>query len=223
MSSEHVSEAIVGWRVWNLTDGPDGPVLLPAGSGSDAWPHRRPLEARCSVPRVLTGRLKRHPAPEIDCVCGVYASATLGFVARGHPAWPPPPVIGRAALWGRTIAHEGGWRARFAYPDRLLLACAVCLWMEPGPGEPAVVHRFGRRLYTLCGLHSGGLEVPDGRRTQPTGIDPRAIRDRVLGAYAVDLLPWEQVDGLCRRAPAPDLAAHIPVVRLLAAPQEDPG
>ena len=64
MSLEHGVEPVIGWRVWNLSDDvTDGPVLWPAGSGTDPWPRRRPLEARCTVSRVLTWRRGRHDAP----------------------------------------------------------------------------------------------------------------------------------------------------------------
>ena len=39
-----------------------------------------------------------------------------------------PAVLGRVALWGRVIEHEHGYRARFAYPQRLRLICQFCFW-----------------------------------------------------------------------------------------------
>jgi hypothetical protein len=38
--------------------------------------------------------------------------------------------------------------------------------------------------------------VPDGRRTRPTGLDPRALEARLVETYAVDLLPEEAVRSL---------------------------
>jgi hypothetical protein len=215
MGHPRTVEPIVGWRVWNLSDGPDGPVLRPAVSGTEAWPYLHPIEARCSVPRMLTRGLTRHEAPDLQCRCGIYAGCSLAVVARSRPAWPPAPVIGRVALWGRIIEHEGGWRGRFAYPDRLRLVCIVCAWMEPGTGEPIVVHRFGERLYTLCPVHERGVQLQDGRRTRPTGIDPRGLRDRLLDAYAVDLLPEEPLQGLFRRPPAPEVPPYVPTIRVV--------
>jgi hypothetical protein len=31
------------------------------------------------------------------------------------------PVVGRVALWGVVHEHERGWRATFAYPERLFV------------------------------------------------------------------------------------------------------
>lgn len=217
MTLEHGIEPIVGWRVWNIRLAQDGPVLLPAGSGSDAWPRRRPLEARCTVPRVLTGRRTRHQAPDAACRCGIHASATLDIVTREWPAWPSPPVVGRVSLWGRTVAHERGWRARFAYPTRLRMVCIVCAWIQPGPGDPSVVHEFAEHLYTLCAAHEGGIEVPDGRRTRPAGIDPATLQARLLDAYAVELLPAEPLEPLYRRPAAPEMPGYFPSVRLVRA------
>jgi hypothetical protein len=218
MVLERASEPVVGWRVWNLGDGDDGPVLWPAGSGTDPWPRRRPMLARCSVPRVLTWRRTRHEAPDPACHCGIHASDSLEVVARERPAWLPAPVIGRVALWGRTIAHERGWRARYAYPDRLRLACVVCAWIEPGPGVPTVVHAFGGRRYTLCEDHAAGLELPGGRRTMAVAGDARTLQSRLLEAYAVDLLPAEPLEPLYRRAPAAEAPAFFPSIRVLPKP-----
>ena len=143
------TEPVVGWRIWNLSESESGPALLPAGSGSDEWPRRRPIEASCTAPILLVGRRRRHEVPAIGCRCGVYASRSLDVFGRERPAWPPAPVVGRASLWGRTIVHERGWRARFAYPERLRLECAVCVWVEPGTRVPSVVHAFAGRS-TRC-------------------------------------------------------------------------
>jgi len=195
-------EPISGWRIWNLSEDGAGPRLQPAGSGVDPWEPRRPIEARCGVSRILTFGIGPHTAPDIRCRCGVYASRSLADFERPRPAWPPAPVVGTVALWGTVVEHERGWRARFAYPARLRLVCAMCAWFEPGPGVPVVVHGFAGRLYPLCGIHRGGIQVPDGRRTQPTGLDPGALQGRLLDAYAVDLLPEEAVAGLFTQ-PAP--------------------
>ena len=77
----------------------------------------------------------------------------------------------------------------------------MCAWFEPGTGVPQVVHAFGTRLYTLCASHRGGIQVPDGRRTRPTGLDPRALQSRLVETYAVDLLPEEAVRSLFGRPP----------------------
>ena len=52
---------------------------------------------------------------------------------------PAVSAVGTVALWGRVIEHERGWRAEFAYPDRLTLVCVVCLQQGSGAGEPAFV------------------------------------------------------------------------------------
>lgn len=77
----------------------------------------------------------------------------------------------------------------------------MCAWFEPGTMTPVAVHAFGSRLYTLCSAHRGGIQVPDGRRTRPTGLDPMALQARVIEAYAVDLVPEETVRSLLERPP----------------------
>jgi len=210
-----LDEPIVGWRAWNLSATDGDPLLEPAGSGTGAWQPRQALAARCRAPALLTGVVGRHDAPDARCTCGIYAARSLDTFERNRPAWPPPTVIGTIALWGRIVEHERGWRARYAYPSRLRLVCAVCAWVEPGSGVPAVMHGFAGRLFALCQEHRGGIELPDGRRTRATSNDPPAIQARLLDAYAVDLLPTEAVDRLFARPPSPAVAAYIPSIRIV--------
>lgn len=215
----HLEEPIAGWRVWNLSEGETGPRLLPAGSGIDSWQPRHAAEARCGAPGILIAGIGRHTAPDIRCRCGIYASRSLDAFERPRPAWPPAPVVGTVSLWGTVVEHERGWRGRFAYPSRVRLVCAMCAWFEPGTGLPEVVHGFGARLYTLCADHRGGIQVPDGRRTRPTGLDPRALQSRLVETYAVDLLPVETVRPLFERPPT---LAHpyLPSISVVPASEE---
>jgi hypothetical protein len=215
-----LQEAIAGWRVWNLKEHASEPRLIPAGSGVDAWEPRRAAKARCGASSLLVAGIGRHTAPDIRCTCGIYAGRSLETFERSRPAWPPPPVIGTVSLWGTVIEHERGWRAGFAYPARLRLVCAMCAWFEPGTGVPEVVHRFAGKLYTLCAAHRGGIQVPDGRRTQPTGLDPTELQTRLIQAYAVDLLPKEALGSLCEQPATPALP-YMPTIRVV--PIEDEG
>ena len=214
-----LDEAISGWRAWNLSDGDPAPLLRPVGSGVDTWPPRRPVEARCGASPLLTFGTRRHAAPGVRCGCGIYAGRSLEALDRHRPAWPPAPVVGTVSLWGTVIEHERGWRAQFAYPSRLRLVCPMCAWFEPGTGVPAVVHVFAGRLYPLCVAHRGGIEVPDGRRTRPTGLDPTVVQARLIDAYAVDLLPAEAVGALVDRPSIPG-SPSIPSIRTVPVEEE---
>lgn len=205
----------MGWRAWNLSETDGDPSLEPAGSGTGAWPPRQAVVARCGAPALMTVGVGRHDAPDPRCTCGIYAGRSLDTFERNRPAWPPPTVIGTIALWGRIVEHERGWRARYAYPSRLRLACVVCAWVEPGSGVPVVVHGFAGRLFALCEDHRHGIELPDGRRTRATPHDPLALQARLLDAYAVDLLPAEVVGALFARPPSPAVAAYIPSIRIV--------
>jgi hypothetical protein len=214
-SPDILIEPIEGWRTWNLSeDPPEGPLLHPVGPG-DAWRPRRPLVARCGATPFLSLFRQPHQAPNPGCTCGIYAARSLQALDRPRPAWPPPTVVGTVSLWGRVIEHERGWRAAHAYPARLLLVCPMCAWFEPGPGTPATVHRFAGRLYTLCHLHRGGIQVPDGRRSMPADLEPRELQARLLGAYAVEVLPIDQVRPLLEMPRTPDPAPYIPQIRVV--------
>ncbi len=219
---EQVVEPITGWRTWNLSDDPvSGPVLHPVGPGVDTWWPRQPLRARCGATPILSLFRPPHDAPAPGCTCGIYAARSLQALDRPRPAWPPPPVVGTVSLWGRVIEHERGWRAAFAYPARLRLVCAMCAWFEPGPGKPVTVHGFGGRLYTLCEVHRGGIQVPDGRRTMPADLDPGELQERLLEAYAVELLPIEHVKALFDMPRTPDIPNYLPQIRVV--PIEEAG
>jgi hypothetical protein len=216
--TERSDAPIVGWRIWNVSDDLVMPRLLPAGSGGrDPWEPRAAVRARCGTSSILTHSLHPHAAPDPACTCGIYASRSLWDFERPRPAWPPPSVIGTVSLWGRVIEHERGWRAGFAYPARLTLVCSLCAWFEPGPGEPSVVHVFAGCAFALCAAHRGGIEVPDGRRTRPTDVDPTTLRARLLDAYAVDLLPIDAVSPLFAMERTPDPPAYIPTIRAVPA------
>ncbi len=212
------TEPIEGWRLWRLALADDGrPSLLAAGSGgSSVWVAREAARARCELPALLRRTRRPHDAPDLRCICGIYASRTLGDDPRDAPAYPTAPVAGTVSLWGRVIEHERGWRGAFAYPSRLTLICTLCAGLEPGPGVPVAVHSFAGQTYPLCETHAGGVQLPDGRRTADAGIDPSALLGRLLDTYAVDLLPFESLERLRTRPPAPLPAAFIPRISALS-------
>jgi hypothetical protein len=100
-----------------------------------------------------------------------------------------PAVLGSVALWGRIVEHEFGFRAEYAYPQRLRLVCFLCFWQwgaERG-GEPeTVVRRPGGRLVPLCAPH---VELCR-RYAYPMRVflDVRRVEQTLLSAYAVDPL-----------------------------------
>jgi hypothetical protein len=201
------TEAIVGWRVWNLADDPTyGLLLIPAGSGGgEAWWPGYPQKARCSLPWFMRlGKGGSHEAPDPRCTCGLYATQSLEVFERPRPAWPPPPVVGTVSMWGRVVEHRLGWRSQFAYPARLRLVCSMCAWFEPGPGNPVVVHTVLGQLYTLCEKHRGGIQLADTRVTKLTDIDPNDLQTRLLDRYGVELLPFELVETLFNQPPTPE-------------------
>ncbi|HEX9124153.1 MAG TPA: hypothetical protein VF984_12505 [Actinomycetota bacterium] len=215
---ERFAEPIRGWRIWNLSEDPErGTLLHPVGSGSGAWEPRRAVRARCTPPPFVGLTRRSHEAPDPACTCGIYAARSLEVFDRPRPAYPPPPVVGTVSMWGRVIEHERGWRAAEAYPAQLRLVCAMCAWFEPGPGTPAVVHGFAGQLYTLCDVHRGGIQLPDGRRSAPTDLDPGGLQARVLDAYAVELVPWERVEVLFRFPRTPDPPPYKPTIRVVPA------
>jgi hypothetical protein len=160
-SAPALSQPIIGWRFWRTEgDGSLRSVCADATGSFTPWPRRAPAPAACAA-------LSPHPAPRRDCECGWYACRSIGELARWleftvsrgilHP-WAMS--IGTVALWGRVIEHLGGWRAEYAYPQRVYtidpgLAPAVAsaylidshpLAAAPGPLAIAVRRAIDRIL-----------------------------------------------------------------------------
>ena len=80
------------------------------------------LTAECKAFRLPWRR--RHTAPDENCGCGIYA-AHLETLARSYRSLGPPsvffPVLGPVLLWGTVVVAQEGWRAEFAYPQRLFV------------------------------------------------------------------------------------------------------
>jgi hypothetical protein len=172
-------EPILAWRAWALTGRPDGTRLRlrPVAGTTLPWPYREAARARCK-------RRRFHDAPVYGCTCGLHATHTTELLRRTKA----PAVLGRTALWGRVIEHEHGYRAQFAYPQRLRLVCLVCFWLRGVHGEPpdivAVAARH--RMLPLCEPHLG-TAVRYGMRPR-TVVEAAGIQRALLDTYAVDVL-----------------------------------
>ena len=102
-------------------------------------------------------------------------------------------MIGTVALWGRVIEHENGFRAEFAYPQRLRLVCHVCIWRYGlHQADCDVVARMERgRLVPLCGNH---LDLSRRCGLRFRSVEPaHEVNSALLGEYAVDPLPVPQL------------------------------
>ena len=178
-ASSTLAEAIESWRAWTLTGARDGSEvrLQPIAGDGKPWPERRPARAAC----------RRHhgPVPDAGCTCGLYAVHEPDALRRTRD----PAVIGTVALWGRVVEHAHGYRAEYAYPQRLRLVCLLCFWQWGRSSSRCdlVVRHRGGRMVPLCEPHLElalryGYRV---RRVLPA-ID---VQRMLLDAYAVDLLP----------------------------------
>jgi hypothetical protein len=122
------TEPLIAYRAWNCRpflrrDGTRELTLTPVGIPSNRWtiwPSRRRAEAFCTY--------CLHDAPMPDCECGLWAMRTRADV-RGRGL-----VTGEVALWGRVIEFRDGYRAQYAYPQRL--------WLEGTEDERAELERL---------------------------------------------------------------------------------
>lgn len=170
---------VVAWRSWALTGHGTELRLRPVAGSRRPWPPRRPAEARC-------GHLRFHRAPAIGCTCGLYATREPELLRRTRG----PVVIATVALWGTVVEHPLGYRARFGYPERLRLVCAICFWRLgfDGSREPTeVVTPSGGRRMPLCEAH---LETARAAELPIRGLSPAAeVLSTLLHVYGVRELP----------------------------------
>lgn len=126
-------EPVEAWRVWRVVMRERRVVLQSLFAGA-VWEPGVPLVASCSAGHRSRWRPWRktpsdHPAPELDCRCGIYGVRSVA-AARSYLETPPllcrdDRVIGRVALWGDVVEGPLGWRASYAYPIELFVPAPV--------------------------------------------------------------------------------------------------
>ncbi|HET9724943.1 MAG TPA: hypothetical protein VFR44_14035 [Actinomycetota bacterium] len=187
---EYSTEPIEGWRAWRLHRTADGVLRIAPTTPRSDWPPGVAIHATCSAAHtreymVYNPELaKFHRSPEPGCTCGIHALKDPHRLRRANRS---AGVIGTIAMWGRVIEHTKGWRAEFAYPARLRLACAWCLWHGELPGVPERVLDRGGDLVPVCERHA------DQPSAAGTPLPVRSVENEMLDTYAVELLPVELV------------------------------
>jgi len=126
-------EPVEAWRVWRVAMREGGVVLQSLFAGA-VWEPAVPLVASCTGGRRWRRAPWRktpndHPAPDLDCRCGIYGVRSVA-AARSYLELPPllcrdDRVIGRVALWGAVVEGPGGWRASHGYPLELFVPSPV--------------------------------------------------------------------------------------------------
>lgn len=120
---------VEAWRVWRVSVR-DGRVTLQSLFAGVVWEPAVALVASCtgghrSFWAPWRKKPNDHPAPELDCRCGIYGVRSIA-AARSYLETPPllcrdDRVIGRVALWGDVVEGPSGWRASHAYPAELFV------------------------------------------------------------------------------------------------------
>lgn len=183
-------DPLLAWRVWRVDFRRTGvrgtaPYLCSI-TDEEPWPAGAPMKARC--------RTLPHDAPVGSCRCGVY-----GMTEPAPPPYGLPSAgfvaVGRVALWGNVVEHEGGFRAQYGYPQRLGFFCMRCL--EERRAVAAVVVVPDSPYGPLCTHHRGRL----GRPVAP-------ILRQILDTYAIDLQPAAPLGAAVASAREPEMAAN---------------
>jgi hypothetical protein len=105
-------DAVTAWRYWQLS--PATGRLRSVSQRRFEWRPRHVLRASC----VGGG----HRPPDETCGCGIYGAPDLASLRDyGLCLTPGGLVVGEVALWGRTVPDTRGYRAEYAYPERLWL------------------------------------------------------------------------------------------------------
>jgi hypothetical protein len=128
----------MGYRYWVLQQqyGDGGGAFIASQFNGQPWPLRRRMEAACHKPdRGLTALTQRgprrhqlvlddpeHVAPAEGCTCGIYAMRDpVVFGDRDHQDYISTVLVGKVALWGSVRIGPRGYRARYAYPQELMV------------------------------------------------------------------------------------------------------
>lgn len=131
---------VVGFRQWVVVG---DEIYSPLAR--TAWGYE-PMEAECLARCRGAGGLWRRatehrgPAPNAECVCGIYALFTPERLSRRDRL---SRVSGAVVVWGRLEVHEAGMRAQFARivalalpggrhrgPDRMVSGLATRLGVQ---------------------------------------------------------------------------------------------
>jgi hypothetical protein len=122
-------EPVEAWRVWRVAVR-EGRVVLQSLFAGAVWEPEVPFVAACTGGRrsrwaPWRKRPNDHPAPDLDCHCGIYGvrsvAAARSWLERPALLSREDRVIGRVALWGDVVEGPLGWRASHAYPLELFV------------------------------------------------------------------------------------------------------
>ncbi|MGH9277489.1 MAG: hypothetical protein ACRD12_05210 [Acidimicrobiales bacterium] len=117
-----------GWRYWQLSP---RRRLRSVAQRHVEWRPGHPVNAVC-----LTGG---HPAPAVNCSCGVSAARDLETLRQhGLCVLPGGLVVGEVDLWGRIVEEPYGYRAQHASPASLGLVAGTVDEDERGLVEDAL-------------------------------------------------------------------------------------
>lgn len=112
-------QVITAWRAWKVVY-QDGEWRLKALGAEHVWKPKEFVQAECKTGHASAA--PSHPAPAMDCNCGVWAFKELdNLVAAIGNVYGQIKVLGQVSLWGRVIETENGYRAEKAYPSELWL------------------------------------------------------------------------------------------------------
>ena len=190
------TEPVLGWRAWRLVRTERGELRIAPATPRRPWEPGEVQRATCSGAHtrlylVFNPELApTHRSPEPGCTCGFHAVKDPARLAR---AGRGVGVLGQVAMWGRVIEHTLGWRSEFAYPARLRLVCARCLWWGSLPAIPERVVERDRALIPVCAAHArraGGRSLPAG-----------PVEAELLDTYRVELAPAEALPAGARPDP----------------------
>lgn len=144
-------EPFVGWK--GLLADTAGSLSSPAVRAD--WPARKKFVAACDLH-------KAHKPPVKSCGCGIYAVKTFedlkehGYNMLGDREqtlyWPEQTyVVVQVALWGEVVEGRIGYRAQYAYPQKV--------WV------PSNKLKVGALIRERYGVKLGIIDRYTGRRS----------------------------------------------------------
>lgn len=143
--------ALVGYRAWSIGRVDGTHRLFPVIRNDDVPYPRGVTTAVCDEGWPLG---PEHPAPAIDCTCGIHAAWDHAELSRFSSTTGRGSLSGEVKGWGVVIPGELGWRSQYAMVEGVLdPACE-----EAGCGEPSTTGLI-RPVWTRQ-LTPGGMTYP---------------------------------------------------------------
>lgn len=195
----HTGSGMVGLRSLVATSVPmmtSTAITYPPPAATYTDPHNEVLNDE-ALWQLMRGEDPERTVPAKDCTCGIYAvkvinEEVLQYAKSRDYSYTITKsllgnVLGRVAMWGRTVMHETGWRGQYAYPQ--------AFYVQNEEQRP-ILERYGVPV-----LRMSDLDLPMGYESDQIEALRFAhlIRSTLIAPGTVSLFPVKRTRSTFRK------------------------